>query len=352
MKMGVGPGTIAKAWPGMLSTFAVQLANTYYAEDVYDDGELAHKKTILVCPTSPKSKINEHWWHFPLIGEPKLDGMRVTSIEGKGYSRGALEVVPIRFIAEACRKVAPAFGVDGEIMSKFWGDTTGLVHTKDENLTDEERQALEEITYHVFDCFDTQYFYKGFELTIKNVTLAGPGLKKTEFVPIDPRQLIDRRKTLEYVVGEVNKLLPKGNLKLVPQVVINSEAEIETAYSTFVAQGYEGIMLKYPEAPYFFDRTDCWLKLKPIETIEAKILQVLPGDASKRNENRLGRLVVQMPDGSEARIGTGYSDEQREELWKIRDKLVGKKAEFKVQKDPTQIAVARFPRFIKIRWDL
>ena len=47
-------------------------------------------------------------------------------------------------------------------------------------------------------------------------------------------------------------------------------------------------------------------------------------------------------------IGTGFSDEQRQEFWNCKDKLIGRIIEIKYQNETVRDSV-RHPRFIKFR---
>jgi DNA ligase-1 len=64
----------------------------------------------------------------------------------------------------------------------------------------------------------------------------------------------------------------------------------------------------------------------------------------------LGALVVKWKD-VEFKIGSGYNDQQRQELWDNRDNLIGKLVTFKYQ-STSSYGVPRFPIFKAFYYEL
>ena len=87
---------------------------------------------------------------------------------------------------------------------------------------------------------------------------------------------------------------------------------------------YEGIMLKEPNDGYERKRTDSWLKLKPVITLDLTVIGVEEGTG--RNAGRMGALVFSgIDDGREitTNVGSGYSDSERVEYWENRELVLG-----------------------------
>ena len=81
-----------------------------------------------------------------------------------------------------------------------------------------------------------------------------------------------------------------------------------------VEGGYEGVMIKDPNAMYECKRTHSWLKAKPFIEVTLKVVSVEEGTG--RNKGRLGAILVEgEDDGYEYSLscGSGFSDIQREE---------------------------------------
>lgn len=124
-----------------------------------------------------------------------------------------------------------------------------------------------------------------------------------------------------------------------------------------IEMGYEGIMIKDPEAPYVCKRRTAWMKWKPTITVDLKIIGFEAGKVGGRNEHRLGALICEgTDDGKLIRVnaGGGYSDKQRDDFWAERDNLLGHIVEIKADvitqsENETDVWSLRFPRFVRFR---
>lgn len=129
----------------------------------------------------------------------------------------------------------------------------------------------------------------------------------------------------------------------------SSEELNDTIYDLMrkmVSLGYEGLVIRSPEAykPGRPDKRHQLLRLKPVETIDVKIVDTISlkknnneakdngtGSSKRRTlkENMidtelLGALVVISDEGVIFNVGSGFSDVQRKELWEVRKELIGK----------------------------
>ncbi len=68
-------------------------------------------------------------------------------------------------------------------------------------------------------------------------------------------------------------------------------------------------MLRKPNSPYTVGRSYDLLKVKTFEDAEATVIKHLPG--SGKHAGRLGALFVELPNGIQFALGTGFSDEVR-----------------------------------------
>ena len=114
--------------------------------------------------------------------------------------------------------------------------------------------------------------------------------------------------------------------------------------------GYEGVMIKDPDAMYECKRTHSWLKAKPFIEVTLKVVSVEEGTG--RNKGRLGAVLVEgEDDGHEYSLscGSGFSDIQREEYWSKRNQLIGQlveiRADAKTKSKDAEAFSLRFPRF-------
>ena len=111
---------------------------------------------------------------------------------------------------------------------------------------------------------------------------------------------------LERIVAAVNS----PYLKLIPQQRFENQAALQEKLDEVVAGGGEGLMLHRADSLYQTGRGNALLKLKTYEDAEAVVIAHLPGKG--RNLGRLGALLVEMPDGRQFKIGSGFSDRERE----------------------------------------
>lgn len=99
-------------------------------------------------------------------------------------------------------------------------------------------------------------------------------------------------------------------LQAVGQFRVADRKALQARLDAVVAGGGEGLMLHRADAAYAAGRSADLLKLKPYLDREATVVAHLPGKG--RHAGRLGALLVEDADGRRFRIGTGFSDAQRE----------------------------------------
>jgi DNA ligase-1 len=174
---------------------------------------------------------------------------------------------------------------------------------------------------------------------------------------------------------EFNTLSPLKILPLKCDLVNSYEALLKTE-AKYLAEGFEGIMLRDPSAPYKFGRATLkqgnLIKLKRFDDAEALILgfQELMENQNedvkdsfglaKRGSSKegkvgkgtLGALEVECLTGpfkgKQFCIGTGFDQATRQEIWDNRTQWVGKTITFKYQTIGS-VDAPRFPVFKAIR---
>jgi len=107
------------------------------------------------------------------------------------------------------------------------------------------------------------------------------------------------------------------------------------------AMGGEGLMLRQPGSKYEIGRSTTLLKVKTFHDAEATVVDHQAG--SGRHKGRLGALVVQLADGTQFSVGTGFSDSLRE-----NPPPVGSTITFRYQ-ELSDRGVPRFPSFVRAR---
>jgi len=109
-------------------------------------------------------------------------------------------------------------------------------------------------------------------------------------------------------------------------------------------QGAEGLMLRQPGSPYQVGRSWTLLKVKSFYDAEARVVAHLEGTG--KHMGRLGALMAELPTGVRFKIGTGFTDEQRE-----TPPAIGSIVTFRYQ-ELTNSGVPRFPSFVGERHDI
>jgi DNA ligase-1 len=109
------------------------------------------------------------------------------------------------------------------------------------------------------------------------------------------------------------------------------------------------------EAPYICKRSTDWMKWKPTITVDLEVIGVEEGTG--RNKGRLGALVCAGDDDAKfitVNVGSGFSDTDRDELWRDRNLVVGKTCEILcdvITQNQDGSYSLRFPRFVRFRDD-
>ena len=147
----------------------------------------------------------------------------------------------------------------------------------------------------------------------------------------------ERLQRLREILAEA----PSSRIALVEQFRIATEAELTATLEQVVADGGEGLMLRDGRSLYRPGRSNDLLKLKIYADAEAVVVAHLPGKG--KYKGMLGSLLVEMPDGRQFRLGSGFSDADRRE-----PPPVGATVRYKYY-GTTANGVPRFASFLRIR---
>ena len=98
-------------------------------------------------------------------------------------------------------------------------------------------------------------------------------------------------------------------LILVEQQKFRNEASLMQYLDAVIAKGGEGLMLHLGSAPYRSTRSDDLLKLKRYQDAEAKVIKHIEGKG--KYTGMLGAILVETDKGLRFKIGSGFSDADR-----------------------------------------
>jgi len=113
--------------------------------------------------------------------------------------------------------------------------------------------------------------------------------------------------------------------------------------------GYEGIIVRHTQAPYELKRSLYVMKFKAKKEDDYEIVGYQE-EMSILGEpkNSLGAVICKSGDGNIFNVGSGFTAEQRYNLWTNKEELLGKTAKVKYQHLTTGKQVPRFPVFIEV----
>ncbi len=150
--------------------------------------------------------------------------------------------------------------------------------------------------------------------------------------------------TFEARAKRILEIVKKANLvhlKAVTQFRVKDEAELKLRMKLMVAKGGEGLMLHRADAEYITGRNAALIKLKPLFDAEATVVAHTVGKG--KYTGKLGALVVETADGIRFKLGTGFSDAQRENPPKIGSLVTY------TYKDKTKNGKPKFASFLRER---
>jgi DNA ligase-1 len=129
----------------------------------------------------------------------------------------------------------------------------------------------------------------------------------------------------------------------VPQQRATTPEALEALLDKTVRLGGEGLMLHRGASRYRAERGDDLLKLKPHDDAEARVIAHIGGRG--KHANRLGALLVETRDGKRFKLGSGFTDAQRE-----HPPAIGAWVNYRYN-GVTVTGLPRFARFVRVRND-
>ena len=136
---------------------------------------------------------------------------------------------------------------------------------------------------------------------------------------------------------------PSDYAFVIAQRRVEDTADLQRELQRIESLGGEGLIVRDPDALYTPGRSMTLLKVKNYWDAEATVVAHLPGQG--RNTGRLGALLVEREDGVKFRIGSGFSDAERE-----TPPPLGAVVTYKYYGN-YQSGLPRFPSFLRIRRD-
>ena len=303
VRLGIAAKTINKIIPNLIPEWEVQQA---YTVEKY-----------------PLKEGTEFWL------TQKLNGARATLYEGQLLARSGMPYKGLEHITDALSWLRVAgFVADGELTLKDKGDlsdneafrvSTGILNSDNVNKT--------VICYTIFDMIPVKDFD-----ALKQVTYRY------------------RRDILNQFAERIADT--DGAVKVLPVLYHGTDqSKIEELLEQMVREDKEGLMIN-TDAPYRRTRHKGILKVKRFYTMDLPIIRCEEGTG--RLSGTLGAFVLKYKE-NEVKVGSGFTDEQREQFWNNRDDMEGLLCEVKYkeisQDKGTGLESLQFPVFVGIRTD-
>ena len=133
-------------------------------------------------------------------------------------------------------------------------------------------------------------------------------------------------------------------IAVVEQFKLADRAALMQKLDEITRAGGEGLMLHKGDALYRAGRADDLLKLKQYQDAEAVVIEHLPGKG--KFAGMLGALVVETPDGLRFRLGSGFTEKQRQ-----NPPPIGATVTYK-HYGKTGNGIPRFASFLRVRDEL
>lgn len=315
-KASVGISLANKAFENKIEVFGVQLATNYRQKG----------DTTNSIVENPKAT-------FPLIGQQKLDGMRIicsvdvenTNVQfltRTGNEVTSLDHLKPKMLALAIATGYPFIYFDGEGTVGSFNGTVSALRKKNVDAIGAE--------YWVFDWFlpEWRVLYKA---------------DKQKYL----QEAITQQKRLETL--KVNMIYVFDNkddeVKFLPYDIHYTHEEYLAKFKERLDNNEEGEMGKDPNAPYEFKRTVNWWKLKDEQSQDGTIVGFKAGDPNSRFANTLGSVTVKLESGVEVEAA-GIKHQYLDEIWDNQEKYMGRVVEVHYHEE-TPDGSLRHPR---LKW--
>lgn len=289
---------------------------------------MSRRKGIMLCYPFEEERLvgtgRKSWNQWPVLVQPKLDGIRckinIQSLLMTSSEENPIYSMP--HIKEAVEKARDIFErhniteLDGELFSRemTFEEICSAV------LRDNPVEEGKRIEYYIFD-----YLTEDNKVT---------NASRYQILGVIDSTIQHRRLDLPFVI--------------VPTFWAHNLEEIYTMLNHQIERGNEGIIVRHPYAFYSERRVTTMMKFKPKKSDTYKVVGVTQLQDKYHNyKELLGALKLVDPEGNLFHVGTGFTEQQRKELWFDRGSLIGKYCTISYQ-NLTQAGVPRFAVFCKL----
>lgn len=308
LQLGIDAVTINKCIPDLIPTFNVQLANKYFDKPEYVEGK-----------------------RFTLT--TKIDGGRIIAIKKDG---------DVKFYTRAGQLYEGLVDLEQAFASDLFPDNICF---------DGEITLLDPGTLT-----SKEQYKQTMKIVRKDGEKHGVKMRVFDMMPADDFLTQTSTRTYEFRRAALETLFSCRSCEyftILDNLYTGTDAnEIQRILNEQIANGEEGIMINICDAYYEFKRTNSLLKVKKMQDIDLRVIGYEEG--SNSNKGKLGAFIVDYK-GNQVKVGSGFSKELREEIWKNPDEYIGVMIAVQYFEETTNQnggTSLRFPVFLDFRYDL
>ena len=265
---------------------------------------------------------------YPVLASPKIDGIRCLIRDGRAVSR-TLKKIPNQEVRAALEGLP--HGIEGELIVEGGYNAC-------QSFFMSKTPPHRDWWFFAFDWERAEFGMQGFQGRLTEL-------------------------------AQWSEEYGHNNLRVVEHTLITNGDDLREYVAQQLGDGFEGAMVRDPKGLYKYGRSTVreggLLKIKNFEDEEAVIFKVeeqfhndneATKDAfgrtkrsshkeNKRAAGTMGALVCRTMRGAvQFNIGTGFTQQERDDIWKNRKAVIGHIVKFRYQPDPGGRADKQVPR--------
>lgn len=309
LSIGVDAKSINAAMPGLIPTFNVQLAQKYFEKPEKLEG-----KTFAVTT--------------------KIDGGRIIAIKDPAGG--------VNFYTRAGQKYEGLVDLEAAFSDSIWPN--GIVLDGEITIIDDAGIPSKEAYKKAMKITRSDGDKHGLKMKIFDI------LTYEEWINQKCEHTYDQRRLF---LNNLGFCYQSPYFELLPELYRGSDtSKVLKLLDEAIANQEEGVMINICDAPYEFGRTWSLMKVKKMNTLDLEIVGFEEG--SGRLAGTLGAILVRYKNGNFVKVGSGFSDDLRDQIWENQATICGAICEISYFEETTNASGGislRFPVFKDFRPD-
>lgn len=298
LKCNISAKTVNKIWCDLIPQFNVMLAESYFnqKEDFLNDKEF--------------------------IISQKLDGNRLVGIKNNDkvefYTRQGKLMEGLEELEKEFESIPNGIVLDGELLLRNYNKLPSDELFRETMKVARKKGVKKDLEFHIFDCVTLDGFMNGIDKT-----------------PCKERKL------------KISELIKdKEWLIEVPSLYIGKDMSMITKLlDEAISRNEEGVMINIANAPYECKRSKGILKVKKMQSYDLRVVGFEEGSGSFKGT--LGCVLVDLRGENIVGVGSGWTLEDRKEIWENQSEYMGKILEVQFFEETTdsktKLPSLRFP---------